>query len=175
MSGIAFAKTEINSTLKLIARLYRSAYAGGSQNDARLLRLYSNMSIVSLSGWLEDGMDSVVDIALKGLGREAQERLQKKRDGVHGASYKHFADRLQVAFGAHGLEFIESQVGPADMEILKGTLGTLKSLRDDVSHSYKVRILRNPDVILSDFVRVYPILKKFEQAARSYRDNHLKG
>ena len=174
MPHTAFVETEINSTLKLIESLYRLAYVGEREDDVKLLGLYSKMSVVSLSGWVEDGMKGVADMVLEGLGATAQARLQKKQNEIHGASYEHFANRLLLAYGAHGLDFIESRVTDVDMQVLKSTLGTLKNARNDVSHSYKVKILRSPDIILTDFIKIYPILKRFEQAAQFYRDNHIK-
>lgn len=171
--AIIFAKTEVTKTLELIVRKYLAAYDVHNADNTRLMHLYSGMAVITLSGYLEDGMDGLVDITLKSLSVDGRKRLQESRGGIHGASYGHLSKRIAIAFGSHGLEFIESYVGPSDIAILSSTLGTLKKLRDEAAHSHKGAILRNPSMILSDFIKIHPILRKIEKGARLYRDEHF--
>lgn len=172
--SVRFAKTEVTRSLKLVKKRYLAAYNGeDNDNNRRLLHLYAGMAIITLSGYLEDGMNGVVDISHRGLSADSQKNLLEGTKRVNGASYDHFRKRLVLAFGYHGLDFIESHVGSSNIVILKSKLGNIKKLRDETAHSHSNTIRRSPGEVLSDFEGILPILKKIEEGARLYRDRHF--
>ena len=167
-----FSPIEINKVLKLIEEEYSVAYSGIDEKSTELMQLYSTMAVLTLSGWLEDGMKELVNLSMPGLSVIGQKRLVD-RTRVNGSSYEHLTKRLGAAFGSHGLEFIESEVGASDIAILTSILATLKNLRNDASHSYAAVISKNPTAILSDANKLLPILGKIEIYAKLYRTDHF--
>ena len=167
-----FPKTEITQLLRLTKQEYDKASILSGRVSGRKMRLYYCAAVIALSGWLEDNMNKVARIPMRGLDAQRQQRLERKLK-VNGASYEHFTRRLEVAYGSHGLAYIERTVGDSDIARLQSKLGNLKTMRDDVSHSLSVVIRRPPNDLLGDFVLVHPILKRFEQAARQYAKDHL--
>lgn len=171
--SVIFPETEITGVLKLIKHEYDIVYRVHSKRNTRLMKLYSNMAVMSLSGWIEDGMKNMVNLSLKGLDADGQKRLLGKTGRVYGPSYIHFTNRLEVAYGSHGLKYIESCVGDTDKDVLTSLLANIKRYRGAAAHSYAITILRDPSGILSDANRIIPILKKYEVAARAYKKQHF--
>jgi len=173
--GSAFAKTEIIVALTLLESEYQKASAQTTSRNAKLLKTYSNMAVIAASGWIEDGIKALMDISISRLHNlDIKDRLNTKKSGIWGHSYdKHLAEGILYAYGAHGLEFIEDEIGVSDLARLKSSLGNLKKLRDGVAHSYASTISCNPAMVVRDMEIIIPILKKVETKARLYKNAHF--
>lgn len=170
-----FAKTEIFSALGILDREYKKVYKKSTVRNIRLMKAYSKMAIVASGGWVEDGIKNLSEISISKL---SEPRTQKKLvdiiDKIHGFSYSsHFSRGVINTFGAHGFEFIEAEVGDADIARLSSTLGKLKAWRDTAAHSYVTTIPCDPSTVISEMKTIFPILKKVEASARLYRKNHF--
>lgn len=171
-----FTKKEILTSLNILNNDYQKAYKVASSKNTLLLKIYSKIAVITAAGWIEDGMRSLAEIStikLKDL--NGQKRLKNRVDNIFGCSYKnHFSKALSLAFGAHGLEYIENKIGATDLAILESFMGNLKSWRDDAAHSYSLTIKTNPEMIILEINKILPILKQIESSARKYGDNHFK-
>lgn len=172
--GCVFAKGEILSVLNILEREYQKTSKLRSPTNSRLLKSYSKMAIVAAGGWVEDGIKSLMQIStarLKDL--NGQTRLINEADNIWGFGYKkHFSKGIMLAFGAHGLEFVETSVGPTNITILNSSLGKLKTWRDGAAHSYVLTIKCNPAMVIKEVERIFPILKQIEMCTREYRKLH---
>jgi len=170
-----FTKTEILTPLAILDRGYNKASKVPSSRNNQLLKIYSKIAVITAGGWIEDGMKSLVEIsAIKLRDNNGQCRLRGDVEFIFGFSYKqHFSKALMFAFGAHGLEYIEDEIGATDLVVLESSLGNLKSWRDHAAHSYSVIISATPTRVIGEMSKIIPILKKIEKSTKKYRDIHF--
>lgn len=170
-----FLKTEIYSVLSLIDAEYKKIYSITTIKNAKLMKSYAQIAIIAVGGWIEDGLEELALLSISKLTViDNQEHITKLVDKIYGFSYKHhFSQMIILTYGAHGLEYIESKVGDSDIAILTSSLGTLKKWRDDVAHSHRTAIPCNPEQVIKEFNKIFPILKKFEKYAREYKRKHF--
>lgn len=170
-----YAKTEIISVLSILNKEYNHIYNVGTLKSIKLMKAYAKMAVIALGGWLEDGQQELAQLSIIKLREnENQHKLSEMLDNIYGFSYSsHFSKSLILAFGAHGFEYIKSQVGDANIQILSSVLGNLKQWRDSASHSYVTLIPCNPSRVINEMNRIFPILKKIEKSARDYKNQHF--
>lgn len=170
-----FAKTEILSSLKVLESEYQKAYVIASPQNTRLMKAYSKISVITLGGWIEDGMKDLTDISTDNISNpDNQNKLSYMLGKINGFNYHHVSKKIIYTFGVHGLEFIENKVGSADMARLSSSLNNLKAWRNPASHSHVVTIPCDPSRIIIELNRIFPILKNMEKSARLYRDVHFR-
>lgn len=173
--GCVFAKSDILTVLKLLDREYRKASEGKKRKDGRMLMVYSKMAVVALGGWIEDGMISLKQISANGLSANKRKKLEESTRYIFGFGYdKHISAVMMYAFGVHGLEYIEAQVGESDVIRLSSSLGKLAKWRNDAAHSHTKTVPCNPEMIIKEFEIIFPIVKKMEEGARMYRNDHFR-
>lgn len=172
--GCVFAKGEILSVLNILEREYQKTAKLPSLTNNRLLKSYSKMAVIAAGGWVEDGIKSLMQISIERLNDlNGQTRLTNEADNIWGFGYKrHLSKGMMLAFGAHGLEFVERVVGSTNIAILSSSLGNLKAWRDDAAHSYVLTIKCNPAMVIKEIEKIFPILKHIEKCAREYRKLH---
>lgn len=173
--GVIFAKTDILAVLNIINGEYMKALSASSAKNNRLLKTYSKMAVITAGGWVEDGIKSLMEISGTKLRNvDGQKRLEHLSKRISGFSYeRHFSRGVMYAFGAHGLEFIEKQLGQNDLIQLGSSLGNLKKWRDDAAHSHAVHIKATPSIIIKEIGLMFPILKNIESSARKYKNKYF--
>lgn len=170
-----FAKSDISSVLSLLNREYKKVYGVSTPQNVRLMKIYAKMAVIALGGWIEDGMKNLMGISIDELQEVLnQNNLKKMVGSIYGFSYEwHVSKMIVYAFGAHGLEYIESEVGDSDIARLSSSLGNLKTWRDNAAHSHATVLICNPEMVIRELNAIFPILKKMERGARTYRNLHF--
>jgi len=112
-SGCIFAKTEISEVLFQLRKEYELVLglrSVTSKKNNMLMKNYSRMSILAVSGWLEDSFDELFNISIDKLEKsEHQNEIHEITNRIHSFSYGgHVARGIMLAFGIHGLEYIEA-------------------------------------------------------------------
>lgn len=166
-----FSKTEILSVLSLIDKEYNNIYHINTPKNIKLMKSYTKMATIATGGWVEDGLKELSQMSIDRLSE--QKRISKLTESIYGFSYNHFYKYIIYSFGPHGLEFIESSVGDTKIFILKSSLGKLKEWRDHAAHSHRIILQCNPSQVITEFNKIFPILKEIEKYAKEYKKKHF--
>lgn len=155
------AKTYILQNLSTIERLYAKS------RPQRETLMFSKLAILELCGWIEESMDSIINVTL--LKKLREERNKKCLRGhikrQSGFDYKdNFRKMLIEAVGLIRVEKLERQINQTKFTKMCAALDTLKTRRNDEAHTYLriTRMLDAPSVTRSHFQDVYDGLKSIE-------------
>ncbi|MBB2678928.1 UNVERIFIED_ORG: hypothetical protein GGI61_002488 [Rhizobium esperanzae] len=161
-------KKHIEQNLTHLDQAYRK------ETDQKKATYFSKLAILELCGWIELSMD---DIILGHCDRKiklpANTRLIK--DSVkrtYGFDYeKHFRKMLINLVGVVACETIEAAVNAAAKAKLEAQLGTLKTVRDGLAHTYlkgpaPIVALDAPSVTKARLGDIYHGLKEFQKVLR---------
>lgn len=170
-----FSKTEINAMLTILDKEYKKVYYMGTKKSTRLMQAFSKMAVLAIGGWLEDGIKQITKLSTSKLKEiKNQEKIENMVSRIYGFKYEdHFTRGILWSFGAHGFEYIETEVGSADIARLSSTLNNLKTWRDVAAHSHSRIIPCNPNQIITEMNNIFPILKKIEASAKKYKNIHF--
>ncbi len=112
-------------------------------NESRGVRdplYYSKLALIELCGWIEVTMDSIVlDCAKKHLRNADNINYVEKRVIRRTYSFlyeDHFRPMLMRVIGLVKVEELEGMLDPTKFEVMKSSLGTLKTQRDSAAHRY---------------------------------------
>ncbi|MFA5799473.1 MAG: hypothetical protein WC840_00770 [Candidatus Peribacteraceae bacterium] len=113
--------------------------------------LICKLALIELCGWIEESVDEMV---LTFVGKKTKDHATIKYvgdvlDRNHSFGYEwHFRHLLSLILGAVNFEKIEKKVerkiGTKAMATFKSSLGTLKTLRNDVAHTHVKGAARKP-------------------------------
>lgn len=140
------------------------------------MKAYSKMALMTVTGWIEDGVKDLIEVSEIKLSQARNKaKIKELVNNINGFSYdKHISKALILGYGIHGYEFVNMFVGDSDVQILSSTLGNFKNWRDKLVHSHRAIIPCNPMMMMTEFKKIFPILKKFETGLKKYRDTHFK-
>lgn len=156
------ARTYILKNLKIIERLYADSK---SQHETLM---YSKLAILELCGWIEESMDSIINVTLLKKLREERNKDYLRKQVIKrqkGFDYEdNFRRTLIGAIGLIRLEKLERKINQPKFTKMTAALDALKTRRDDEAHTYLkiTRTLDAPSVTRSRFQDVYDGLKSIE-------------
>ena len=155
------SRTSIHQNLKSLDVLYKRAATHKSA------LFYSKLAILELCGWVEETMDRVVRSCACRTLREPTNRGAIEENVIlrtHGFDYNnHFRRMLTQVIVLHGVEQVERRMDSMKLQVLKSTLGGLRSRRDKEAHTHLVGTMRTldaPSATIQNFERVYDGLKE---------------
>jgi hypothetical protein len=161
------AKSYLLKNLETLDKLYNS-----STSVIKGL-FYSKLAILELCGWIEESMDDVVRtcgnrrIKDKSNKTFLEDTIIKK---TYGFEYdKHFRDMLINVIGLVGVEKLEKKIDSKKLAILRATLTSLKTFRDNEAHTHLKGVtkrLNAPSVTKAQFLLVYEGLKEIDDKLR---------
>lgn len=162
----------IEDTLVRLEKLYNQASANRS-GSAKTLIYYSKMSLLELCGWIEEATD---DIIKRHSGRKLKLAKNKKLVAEfvkknYGFEYEaNIRQMLARLIGIIELEKLELKLEKASsITLMRSVLEQLKIRRNSAAHTHLKGVLRTydaPSVILSEYNRVMPLLKKLDEELR---------
>lgn len=164
------AKTHIQTNLTQINNLYQKST---SQKHALY---YAKLAILELCGWIEESMD---EIAWRCANRHLRnsDNLKFVETHIIKRTYSfvydtHFRNMLIQVLGIIKLEKLEHNLDPTKLHLMKSTLDTLKTCRDNEAHTHlkgTTKRLDAPSVTQSRFHLVYDGLKDVEACIRKMK------
>lgn len=163
------ARTYIERNLKVLTKSFNSA------PSALLTVLYAKLVIVEVGGWVELSMDDLAKRAAKNLKEPAN---TKERDLIikknYGFDYDiNFRGMLIKMIGLVGVEALEKRLDLAAHQKMKAALSNLKTVRNQVSHTYVKNIalgtISAPSLTHSYFLDVYNGLLDMEKHMKALR------
>ena len=163
------SKNYIETTLDELDKLYNTS------TSQKKSIYYSKLAVIELCGWLEDSMDNIIEKYCNGKLKNLANKKYVKDNILtpnHGFHYQsNFRPMLMNSIGIIELEKLEEKLEStgAKIEILKSTLGRLKTNRNLAAHTFIKGVTNSydaPSVVKNDFRRLYPILKEIELEIR---------
>lgn len=163
------ARTYIERNLNVLTKSFNSA------PTALLTVLYAKLVIVEVGGWVELSMDDLAKRAAKNLKEPSN---TKARDQIiksnHGFDYdNNFRGMLIKMIGLVGIEALEKRLDVAIHQKMKAALSNLKTVRNQVSHTYVKNIapgtISAPSLTHSYFLDVYHGLLDMEKHMKALR------
>lgn len=136
---------------------------------------YSKLAIIELCGWIELSMDNIVEhFANKNIKTKPFKDIFKSlKDKNHGFDYKkNFRKMLSQTAGLHNTEKVETKLNlTGQITILKASLHSLMTLRNDAAHSYidATKTYQAPSVTKAQLEQIYPILKDFSKEVKKLK------
>ena len=129
--------------------------------------VFSKLSVLELSGWIEEGFDEIARNCVRRKRRTYKSRdvLENKIKATHGFAYsKHARELLAVALGTVRLLEVEKALEKdGSLTQLKAELGMLNKQRQSAAHTFTkgtTRMFDSPSVTLARFSRIEPILQR---------------
>lgn len=136
--------------------------------------IFSKLSVLELSGWVEEGFDEIARNCVRRKRRTYRSRdvLEDKIKATYGFTYLPQArELLAVAIGTvRLLEFEKALERDGSLTLLKSELGTLNRQRRSAAHTFTkgtTSTFDSPSVTLARFFRVEPVLQKLWQMGGS--------
>jgi hypothetical protein len=123
----------IESNLDLIDKRYLKSK---TNRDASY---YSKLAVLELCGWIEMSID---DCIIKTANRILKDQVSKKVideriKRTYGFEYEnHFRSLIMALIGIQGFERVERKITPATVTNFKSELGSLKTSRNSLAHTY---------------------------------------
>ena len=161
----------IKRTLIFLDREYNRHIASYDQERPVI---FSKLSVLELSGWIEEGFDEIARNCVRRRRRTYRSRdvLEKKIKATHGFTYsRHARELLAVALGTvRLLDFEKTLDRDGSLTLLKSELGTLNQQRRSAAHTFTkgtTLTFDAPSITLARFFSVEPILQKLWQMAGS--------
>ena len=139
-----------------------------TSNGSRDPLYYSKLALMELCGWIEVTMDEMMlDCARKCLGDSSNvSYMEKAIKRNYGFTYQdHFRDMLLRIVGLVNVERVERKLDPLKFELLKSSLGTLKTERDRAAHAHVEHVMTTlsaPSSMVVHLAHVYDGLKEIE-------------
>ena len=154
----------IRSTLIFLDREYSRHI---SSYDQERPVIFSKLSVLELSGWIEEGFDEIARNCVRRKRRTYKSRdvLENKIKATHGFTYSdHARELLAVALGTVRLLEVEKELeGDGSLTKLRAELGMLNKQRQSAAHTFTkgtTRMFDSPSITLGRFSRVEPILQR---------------
>jgi len=164
------SKKQIQSNLSQIDNLYQKSIG------IKKPLFYSKLATLELCGWIEESMDDIVqNCAKRHLTKEQNLTFVNKTIIKHtyGFDYENnFRDMLIQVIGIINTERLERKLNPANFDILKSTLGSLKERRDSQAHTYvkgTTPHIDAPSITQGHFQKIYVGLKEVESRIRKMK------
>lgn len=160
------AKSYLLKNLETIEKLFNS-----STSSTKAL-LYSKLAILELCGWIEESMDDIIRKCAHRNIKDPKERAEiiKLIDNNYGFEYnKHFRSMLVQVIGRVGVIKLEKKLDTNKFELLKTTLGNLKTVRNSTAHTHlkgTTTRLNAPSVTKANYLRVYEGLLEIDTKLR---------
>ena len=157
------AITEIQETLKdLDSRFIQETI------DAQSPLYFSKLALIELCGWTEMTMDRIIDdCASKHLSESKNvEDAKKEIRRTYGFHYgENFRPMMIHIIGLIKVEELERSIDVRKFELLKSSLGSLKTERDSAAHTYLnsgTRKISAPSSLLRHLQNIYQGLEEIE-------------
>ena len=154
----------IKNTLIFLDREYNRHIASYDQERPVII---SKLSVLELSGWIEEGFDEIARncVRRKRGTYKSRDVLEDKIKMTYGFTYsRHSRELLAVALGTVRLLEVEKRLDKdGSLTLLKSELLTLNDQRRSAAHTFTkgtTRLFDSPSVTLSRFLRVEPILRR---------------
>ncbi len=154
----------IKRTLAFLDREYNRHVASYDQERPVI---FSKLSVLELSGWIEEGFDEIARNCVRRKKRTYKSRdvLENKIKATHGFTYSdHARELLAVALGTVRLLEVEKELEKdGSLTRLKAELGILNKKRKSAAHTFTkgtTRLFDSPSVTLAQFSRIQPILQR---------------
>ena len=136
--------------------------------------IFSKLSVLELSGWVEEGFDEIARNCVRRKRRTYRSRdvLEDKIKATYGFTYSPQArELLAVAIGTiRLLEFEKALERDGSLTLLKSELGTLNKQRRSAAHTFTkgmTSTFDSPSITLARFFRVEPVLQRLWQMGGS--------
>lgn len=156
---------KIERTLKTLDSKYSE-----SMTDMDLPILFSKMSIIEFSGWIEQSMDQILNEYLNTHIVEGYitKYIQQQIKNNHGFHYKNnILKILSMTIGAYNLENILDKIDPT---LFRTILNKYSKERNAVAHTHIAGItpsIITPSITLQDFKNIKPIITTIEKEINS--------
>lgn len=167
-------KAHIETSLYQIDRLYKKSLMDRRGNRRALF--YSKLAIIELCGWIEESMDSIIEMLSDKHLSEADNRDYIHNSVIrctHGFHYnKNFRIMLINIIGLINVERLESKLDKHKFHSMKSNLGSLKVCRDQQAHIHikgTTTSIDTPSITRNRFIKVYEGLKDVELYCRKMR------
>lgn len=164
------SKTQILGELIRLENLYKKA---GMARENVMQQLYSKLATIECCGWIEQSMDYMACRAKKNV--KTKKIIENYDDFIksnYNFNYEAFSKIIMFSYGIKKFEKIETSVDPSKLDILKGTLGTLKKIRDGHAHTTvhgTITTFNAPSVTKQHFLKVFDGLKEFENQIKKIK------
>ena len=130
------------------------------------LQLLSKLALLELCGWIEEAMDDLLLTAARtrlripGNLRTFEERTIDRNSSFE---YEKFRSMMVGLVGMVTVEMIESNADPAKLQLLRTTLGILKTPRNMEAHMHTAGTMRRIDAPTLTRSRLAPVYKGLQE------------
>lgn len=164
------SKTYIAENLRQLDAAFRKA------RSQKYAVYFSKLAILELCGWIEMSMDDLILRHSKRKIKDAENQSHVEKKIVkrtYGFEYqRHFRQMLIELVGLVTCEKVDSEIDPALHTILLAELETLKTVRNQLAHTYLkdkpvTYKIDAPSVTQQRLHHVYLALKEYEKCLRA--------
>lgn len=149
--------------------------AAGNTDTALQMAMVSKLSIIELSGWIEEVRDGLIsDLAFMLFDDVERAQAESKRisKGVNGFRYKeHFIEKVfEPLLGCYGAKLFEDSFENQGRDDLASSLGSLWTVRCECAHRSIEGVtltLQPPSWCLQEFDRIRAGMLKMERSILS--------
>ena len=154
----------IRRTLNFLDREYNRHIAS---HDPERPVIYSELGILELSGWIEEGFDEIARNCVRRRKKTHRSRdiLEAKIKNTQGFTYNnHVRELLAVALGTIELLEVEKKLDrDGSLSLLKSELGSLNQQRRAAAHTFTKGTTPRfdaPSITLARFLRLESVLRE---------------
>lgn len=164
------SKGTISNNLRALKNLYDN-----SKSPLESL-LYSKMSVLELSGWIEESMDDIIRKVAKRKLKQISNLKHLEQKIIH-RTYQfeydqHFRNMLIRLIGIITTEKLEQKLDKTKFDLMCSELKTLQEARNKEAHTHLRGITRSidaPSVTMTRFRNVYHGLKNMEDTLKKIK------
>ena len=135
--------------------------------DRTLPIAYSKLSLLEISGWIEESMDTILFNYIDSKIIDATCKSQTKDVIRKNYSFdeSHFYHIFICALGVNNLENILDHIGAAQTTVLMAKFNDYASKRNNAAHKYQLvtSTFPAPSQVLNDYRIIKPIISDLEQ------------
>lgn len=164
------AKTCIRNNLTQINKLYQKS-TGKKQP-----LFYSKLAILELCGWIEESMDEIVRRCANRHLKNSENKNYVGTDIIKRTTSftydAHFRNMLLRMVGIINVERLENKLNKTKFDLMKSTINTLKTYRDEEAHTHlkdDTKRLDAPSVTLNRLQLIYDGLKDIDDCIRKMK------